>query len=262
MQEIHVPTQIEVKEADKKNVSQIIITPCHQGYGTTLGNSLRRVLLSSISGAAVEAVKIDGVQHEFSGIDGVMEDMIQIILNLKDLAVISHSNDPVRLSLTKKGAGDVTAGDFDKNADIEIVNPDLKIATVTDKGKEFSMEVIIGKGLGYVPATEKDSSNLELGTILTDSFYSPVKDVGYSIENTRVGDITDYEKLTLTVETNGTITPEDSLNQSTQILMDHYNQVLSQLGGSAAPVVEQADVEQETSEEEEVSEEDEEKTEE
>ncbi len=247
MQEIHVPNQIEVRDTDRQNVSEIVITPCHQGFGTTLGNSLRRVLLSSMRGAAVEAVRIDGVQHEFSGIDGVMEDMMQIILNLKDLAVISHSDDPIRLGLTKKGAGDVTAADFDKNADIEIINPELKIATISDKGKEFSMEVILGKGLGYVPATDKDSSNLELGTILTDSFYSPVKDVGYRIENTRVGDITDYEKLTLTVETNGTVTPEDALGQSTQILIDHYNQVLAQLNGGAPAmeevVVNEADVE-------------------
>lgn len=227
MEQIFLPTSIEFLETDRPHVGKVVITPCHQGYGTTLGNSLRRVLLSSISGAAVEAIKIEGSQHEFSAVEGVQEDVIEIMLNIKNLAVRSFSDEPVRLSLRKKGKCVVTAADFDKNADIEICSPNLKIATITDDKKEFVMEIIIGKGLGYVPAAQKDSKNLDLGTIVIDSFYSPVKDVGYSIENTRVGDITDYEKLILTVETNGTITPQDALKESTSILINHFNTILN-----------------------------------
>lgn len=227
MQHILLPSTIECQATDKPEVANVVITPCHQGYGTTLGNSLRRVLLSSIPGAAVEAIKIEGVQHEFSAIPGVQEDMIELILNIKKIAVKSFSDEPVRLSLRKKGKGAVTAADFEKNADIEIYNPNLQIATITDDKKEFVMEAIIGKGLGYVAASQKDSKNLDLGTVMVDSFYSPVKDVGYSIENTRVGDITDYEKLTLTIETNGTITPQEALQESTRILIDHFNTVLN-----------------------------------
>jgi len=226
MEQILIPSTIEINQTDRPNVSEVIITPCHQGYGVTLGNSLRRVLLSSIQGAAVEAFKIEGVQHEFSGIDGIQEDAVNFMLNLKQLAIISHSEQPVRLNLSKKGKGDVTAADFEKNSDIEIINKDLKIATLNDDKKTFNLEIIIGKGMGYVPASEKDSKNLDLGTILTDSFYSPVKDVGYKIENTRVGDITDYEKLILTIETNGTISPKEAVTNATNILMNHFSAVL------------------------------------
>jgi len=239
MDYILLPSTIEFHDTDQKNVGELIITPCHQGYGTTLGNSLRRVLLSSIEGAAVEAIKISGVQHEFSAADGILEDVVEIVLNLKKLAVVSHSSEPITLSLTKKGKGDVTAADFEKNSDIEIINPELKIATITDASKELDMEVIIGKGLGYIPASEKDGKSLDLGTILTDSFYSPIKDVGYRVENTRVGDVTDYEKLIVKIETNGTISPKEAVGLGTKILMDHYSLLLDASGGGvlAAPSV-------------------------
>ncbi len=230
MDYILLPSTIEFRETGDKNIGELIVSPCHQGYGATLGNSLRRVLLSSIEGAAAEAVKISGVQHEFSAIDGVLEDVIEVTMNLKQLAVISHSDEPITLTLTKKGKGDVTAADFTKNSDIEILNPELKIATITDAKKEFSFEVIIGKGLGYVPAGEKESKHLDLGTIVMDSFYSPIKDVGYSVENTRVGDVTDYEKLTLRIETNGTIAPKEAIERSTKILMDHFSLILDASG--------------------------------
>lgn len=226
MEHILIPSTIEFQDTDNKNVGKLILSPCHQGYGTTLGNALRRVLLSSIPGAAVEAVKIDGVDHEFSGAPGVLEDVVQIILNLKGLAIKLHSEGPIKLELKKKGLGDVTAADFEKNADVEIMNPDMKIATITDPKITFSMEVIIGKGLGYVPASEKSSKNLDLGTMLVDSFYSAVRDVGYDVENTRVGDITDYEKLTVMIETNGTISPREAVNTTTEILMKHFTSIL------------------------------------
>jgi len=227
MEHIFLPTSVSFEATDRPHVGKLIINPCHQGYGTTLGNALRRVLLSSLPGAAVGAIKIKGVQHEFSGIDGVLEDMIQIILNVKQMAVKSFVNGPVVLSLTKKGIGEITAGDFEKNSDVEIMDKDLKLMTVTDKNKEIEMEIIVEPGRGYVPVAEKDSKNLDLGTILIDSLYTPIRDVGYEIELTRVGDVTDYEKLTLTIETNGTVTPKDAVEQATKILMDHFSLVLN-----------------------------------
>ncbi len=226
MEHILLPSTIEFQETDEKNVAKVIVTPCQQGYGATLGNSLRRVLLSSLPGAAVESVKINGVQHEFSGIEGVQEDMVEVILNLKQLAVISHSDEAVKLTLSKKGKGDLTAADFDKNSDVDIINPDLKILTVTDDKKVIEMEVTIGKGWGYVPVSEKEGKNLDLGTILIDSLYTPIIDVGYRVEMIRVGDVTNYEKLVLKIETNGTITPKEALHKSTKILMDYFSLVL------------------------------------
>jgi len=236
MEHILLPSTIKFEDTEESNVVNVVFTPCHQGYGTTIGNALRRVLLSSIPGAAVEAVKIQGVQHEFSAIEGVQEDMVEVILNLKELALLVHSEQPVRLSLSKKGKGDITAADFEKNADVEIINEDLKIATLNDDSKPFEMEIIVGNGLGYVTSAQKDSSNLDLGTVLTDSFYSPVKDVGYKVENTRVGDITDYEKLTLTITTNATISPKEALGQATKLLMDHFSLLVDASDGNVSPV--------------------------
>lgn len=216
------------------NVGKMVITPCHQGYGTTLGNALRRVLLSSLPGAAVEAIKIKGVQHEFSAIEGVLEDVIEIILNVKQIAVKSFSDEPVTLSLTKKGKGDVTAGDFEKNSSVEIVNPDLKIATITDDKIKFEMEIVVGRGRGYVPVAEKQTKVLDLGTIAIDSLYTPIRDIGYTVEMTRVGDVTDFEKLTVRIETNGAITPKDAVVQATKILMDHFALILDEAGGESS----------------------------
>ncbi len=219
---IHLPTTIDFVKTDRENVEQVVVTPCSQGYGTTLGNALRRVLLSSLPGAAVESVRIEGVQHEFSAIEGVQEDVIEIILNLRQLAVRVHSDVPVVLTLKKKGKGSITAKDFSKNADVDIINDDMLIATVTDDKKEFSMEITVGRGQGYVPVAQKDAKQLDLGTIAIDSLYTPIRDVGYNVEMTRVGDVTNYEKLVLTVETDGTVTPKEAITQATEILMDHF----------------------------------------
>lgn len=245
MEQILLPTTIDFVEGDQPNTGKVIITPCQQGYGTTLGNSLRRVLLSSLPGSAVEAVKIDGVQHEFSTIEGVKEDVVEIILNLKQLAAKVHGEEPITLSLTKKGAGDVLVSDIDKNSDVEIANGDLKICTITDAKKTLSMEIIVANGRGYVPVEQKDSKSLDLGTILIDSLYTPIRDVGYNVEMTRVGDVTDYEKLIVNIETNGTVSPRDAVQQSTKILMDHFALVLDSAGSGVA------EVEVETEEEEE-----------
>jgi len=241
MEDILLPTTVEFIEGDNINVGKVVITPCHQGYGTTLGNALRRVLLSSLPGAAVEAVKISGVVHEFSAIEGVQEDMIAVILNLKNLAVRSYSTEPVTLSLHKKGKGVVKAGDFGKNSDVEVVNPDLELFTVTSDTAKIDMEIIVGSGRGYKPVEEKNSKNLDLGTILIDSLYSPIRDIGYNVELTRVGDVTDYEKLTLTIETNGTIAPREAVSQATRILMDHFALLLDveEVGAKKENVVEE-----------------------
>lgn len=243
MEHILLPNIIEVTPTDKPNVGTVVISPCQQGYGITLANALRRVLLSSLPGAAVESVKIKGVQHEFSAIDGVKEDVVEVIMNLKQLAVRCHSDEPVVLTLKKKGAGPVTASDFSKNADVEIANPEEYIATITDDKFELDMEVTVGKGFGYLPVSEKDTKSLDLGTIAIDALYTPIRDVGYTIDMTRVGDVTDYEKLTLTVETNGTITTSEALAQATKILMDYFSRILENAhnqGSAATPIMDDA----------------------
>ena len=236
MEQIFLPTAIEFLDTDRPHVGQLIISPCHQGYWTTLGNALRRVLLSSLPGAAVESAKIAGVQHEFATIAGVGEDVIELLLNVKQIAVRSFSDQPVTLHLSKKGKGPVTAADFEKNADVEVVNGGLTIATITDDKKVFEMDVTIGKGRGYVPVSEKETKHLDLGTIAIDSLFTPIRDVGYTVEMTRVGDVTDYEKLILTIETNGTVTPREAVSQATKILMDHFALILDSTGGEAETI--------------------------
>ncbi len=237
MEHIFLPTTIEFQQTKDPTIGKVVILPCHQGYGTTIGNALRRVLLSSLPGAAVECVKIDGVQHEFSAIEGVQQDVIEVILNLKQLAVRCFSDEPVVVHVSKKGMGNVTAADIEKNSAVEIVNPDVVIATITDSKKTLSMDITIGKGRGYVSAAEKDTKHLDLGTIAIDSLYTPIRDVGYHVELTRVGDVTDYEKLLLTVATNGTITPREAIRQATRILMDHFALLLDVAQEEEAPSI-------------------------
>lgn len=241
MEQIQLPSTIEfTDDANRQHVGSVTITPCHQGYGTTLGNALRRVLLSSLPGSAVESIKIDGAQHEFSAVEGVLEDMVQIIMNVKQLAVRVHADEPVTLTVSKKGKGDLTIGDFEKNADVDIVDPTQKILTMTDDKKELTMEITVGKGRGYVAVAQKDTKDLPLGTIAVDSLYTPIRDVGYNVEMTRVGDVTNYEKLTVEIETNGTISPKEAIGQSTKILMDHFALLLDAAGGASAPTTEEA----------------------
>lgn len=230
MEHIQLPTTIAFHKTDNPRIGEFVMTPCSQGYGTTLGNALRRVLLSSLPGAAVESVKITGVQHEFSAIEGVEEDVVEIILNLKQLAVRVFSDEPVVVSLKKKGKGVVTAKDIEKNSAIEIVNPDLVLAHTTDNKTTLEMDIIVGRGRGYLPVAQKNTKDLDLGTIAIDSLYTPIRDVGYNVEMTRVGDVTNYEKLTMMIETNGTITPEEAVTQATQILMEHFALILESSG--------------------------------
>lgn len=230
-----MPSKIEFLQGDEPNKGSLIVTPCFFGYGTTLGNTLRRVLLSSLPGAAVEAFKIKGVQHEFTATDGVKEDMVEIILNLKQLAIKVFSEEPVTLTINKKGPGPVKAGDIEKNSNVEVISKDMVICHLTSN-KSFEMELVVGRGRGFKPVEEKDKKTYDLGTIVIDSIYTPIKDVGYSVEYTRVGDITNYEKLTLNIETNGSISPEEAVRQSTQMLMDHFSIILAAAQEQSGPI--------------------------
>ncbi len=245
MENLLLPSKVEFIPGDSPNKGSLVVTPCFYGYGTTLGNTLRRVLLSSLPGAAVEALKIKGVQHEFSSADGLKEDVVDIILNLKQLAVRVFTDEPVTLHISKKGPGPVTGADIEKNSNAEIMNPELVLATLTSN-KPFEMDLIVGRGRGFRPVEEKDKKHYDLGTIVIDSIYTPIKDVGYNVEYTRVGDITNYEKLTLNIQTNGTISPEDAIRQATQIVTDHFSIIASSTSEAfvamSKPVVEAEEV--------------------
>ncbi|KKR34635.1 MAG: DNA-directed RNA polymerase subunit alpha [Candidatus Magasanikbacteria bacterium GW2011_GWA2_40_10] len=221
MENLLLPSKVEFVPGDAPNKGSLVVTPCYFGYGTTLGNTLRRVLLSSLPGAAVEAIKIKGVQHEFSSAEGLKEDVVDIILSLKQLAVRVFVDEPVTLHISKKGPAVVTAADIEANSSVEIMNPELVLATLTSN-KVFEMDLVVGRGRGFKPVEEKDKKHYDLGTIVIDSIYTPIKDVGYNVEYTRMGDVTNYEKLTLNIETNGTMSPSEAVKQTTQIIMDHF----------------------------------------
>lgn len=223
MEQLSLPNQIELIKDKDPHKATLIVSPCHPGYGTTIGNALRRVLLSSLPGAAVTAVKIEGADHEFTTIPNVKEDVVQIILNLKQLRLKSFSSETVRLNLKAEGERTVTAADIEPNADVEIVNTDLHLATLTNKDAKFDMEIIVRQGRGYVPIEEREEEKKEIGIIGIDSVFTPIRSVGYRVEDVRVGQKTNYDKLTLTLETDGTINPAEAVNQAIQILLDHLN---------------------------------------
>jgi DNA-directed RNA polymerase subunit alpha len=214
---------------EKPNEMLLTIEPLHHGYGTTIGNALRRVLLSSLPGAAVTAMKVKGAQHEFSALNGVKEDVLDIMLNLKKLRMKVHSEEPVVLKLSVKKEGEVTAADIEANADVEIVNPELVIATVTDKSASFDMEITVSRGRGFLPTEEREEAPTEIGVIAIDAMFSPVRTVGLKVENTRVGEITNYDKLLMTIATDGSITPQEAVEQATKILLNHFTWVQGQL---------------------------------
>jgi len=240
MEELLLPSKIEMIPGKDERHATFIMEPCFHGYGTTIGNALRRVLLSSLPGAAVTAVKIKGVTHEFSSLPGVKEDTLEVILNLKALRLRLFTDEPVRLRLTANGETEVTAADIEKNADVEIVNPDMHVATLTDKNAELEMEIFVSKGRGYLPTEERGKEKAELGVIAIDSVFSPVREVGFRVENVRVGQITNFDKLVMDIETDGTITPAESMDMSAKILIDHFTLILSR--GAVAPVAEEAPV--------------------
>lgn len=255
MENILLPSKMTFTPGSREHEEILTIEPLHHGYGTTIGNALRRVMLSSLEGAAVTGVKIKGVQHEFSTIDGVKEDVLEILLNLKLLRIKLHSDLPVTLSLTVDGKeGEVTASDIEKNADVEIANPELVIATITTKGIKLHMDIVVDHGRGFVPTEERDNSVNDIGMIAIDSLFSPVHTVGMKIENTRVGEITNYDKVIMNIITDGTITAKEAVEQATKIILSHFNWLENQFKNSsllsgASEAEEEEVVEEEVSEE-------------
>ena len=217
--EAPVGANIEVRER-RENYAKFVIEPLERGFGITLGNALRRVLLSSIPGAAVTYVKIDGVLHEFSTISGVVEDTVDLLLNLKGLPIKLNSEDPKVLSLQVSGAKEVTAGDIAPDADVEILQPNYHIATLSKKDAKLSMEIGVEKSRGYVTSDKQRNIEHMIGLIPMDSIFSPIRKVNFSVDDTRVGQSVDFDRLTLEIETNGSITPDDALSEAAQILTE------------------------------------------
>lgn len=221
MIEIKKPRIECIETPTDSSYGKYIIEPLERGYGTTLGNSLRRVLLSSLEGVAVTSIRIAGVQHEFSTIPGVVEDVTEIVLNVKSIIAKLHSQEPKTVYIEASGAGVVTAGDIKADAEVEILNPDQVIATLNESGS-LSMELVLDHGRGYVTADKNKNPAAPIGTIPVDSIYTPVLKVNYSVENTRVGNQTDYDKLTIEVWTDDTISSRDALSLGAKVLVDHF----------------------------------------
>ena len=214
------PEKLDVEHgSDPHRVATVVAEPLERGFGMTLGNAIRRVLLSSLQGAAVTAVQIDGVLHEFSSIPGVREDVTDIVLNIKQLALRMHGEGPKRMMLTATGPGEVKASQLQTGHDIEVMNPDLVICTL-DEAAKLGMELTVNLGKGYVPAAANRPEDAPIGLIPVDAIYSPVRRVSYKVEPTRVGQVTDYDRLLLQVETNGAVSPEDSVALAARILQD------------------------------------------
>lgn len=221
--DINLPELKEDKISD--NAAKFVLEPLYPGYGMTLGNSIRRVLLSSLAGSAITAVKIEGVSHEFSAISGVKEDTIEIILNLKQVRFRNPNEEPVILSLKKTG-GVVTAGDIATVNDVEVVNPELVIAHLDNSKAKLEMELRVEQGRGYVPVESRGGEKLPVGMIAIDAIYTPIRRVRYDVQNTRVGQMTNLDRLTVEVETDGTVTPKEAIMQAAEVLVGHF-QVLA-----------------------------------
>lgn len=226
MQLITLPQKPKYTGIDGKS-GKFEIEGCYPGYGTTLGNALRRVLLSSLSGAAVTSVKIKGVTHEFSTIPDVLEDVIQIVLNLKQIRFKSYKDEPVKAKLKARGEKAINAGMIDCPSDIEIINKDAHIATLTNPKAELEMEVEVQGGIGYVPVEQQEKSEKEIGVIALDAVYTPVRRVNYIVDNMRVGKRTDFEKITLEIATDGTIKPREAFTRAIKILVDQFSTLSS-----------------------------------
>ncbi len=227
MQNIALPKKIEFKSGNQPHEGIIVIEPLFPGYGMTLGNSLRRVLLSSLPGAAVIGVKVKGASHEFMALPNVKEDVLEIILNLKQLRFKIHTDEEVKLELKVKGKKIVTAADITKDAQVDIKNPTLKIAHITDEAGSLEIEITVRDGRGYRMAEGTKKDNRDIGYIEIDSIFSPVIMVSINVENTRVGKMTNWDKLSLTVKTDGTITAEEAFKEAVKILVNQYSSFLS-----------------------------------
>ena len=242
--------KIEIAEiSEDKKYGRFVVEPLERGYGTTLGNSLRRIMLSSLPGAAVSQVKIEGVLHEFSSVPGVKEDVTEIIMNIKSLAIRNNSetNEVKTAYIEYEGEGVVRASDIQVDQDIEILNPDLVIATLSGKNTKLYMELTITRGRGYVSADKNKREDLPIGVIAIDSIYTPVERVNVTVQNTRVGQITDFDKLTLDVHTNGTLVPDEAVSLAAKVLSEHLSLFinLSENAKNAEVMVEKEDNEKE-----------------
>lgn len=222
MIEIEKPKIECVQSSDDSTYGKFVIEPLERGYGITLGNSLRRILLSSLPGVAVQSIKIDGVLHEFSTVPGVIEDVTEIILNIKNLSMKLFTDGPKIVYIDADGEGPVTAGDIKADSDVEILNPHLHICTLNGENR-FYMELVLNKSRGYVPAEKNKQAGQPIGIIPVDSIYTPVRKVNYTVENTRVGQVTDYDKLMLEVWTSGSIKPDEAISLGAKILSEHLN---------------------------------------
>jgi DNA-directed RNA polymerase subunit alpha len=238
-QELIKPNKLEVSPGqDPSRFATIVIEPLERGFAMTLGSALRRVLLSSLQGAAVTAVQIDGVLHEFSSISGVREDVTDVVLNLKSMALRYHGSEPRRISLSATGPGEITAGMIQASHDVEIIDPDHVICTLDD-GAKINMEMTVETGKGYVAATQNRAEDAPIGLMPIDAIYSPVRRVAFRVDNTRVGQVTDYDKLIMEVETNGTVSPEDAVALAARILQDQLQTFINFEEPTAQPSTEQ-----------------------
>ncbi len=223
MQTISLPKKIEFINGKGPNQKTVIIEPCYPGYGITLGNALRRVLLSSLPGAAVVGVKIKGANHEFMALPNIKEDVLEIILNLKQLRLKIHGDEAVKLELDARGEKEAKAKDIKKNSQAEIVNPDLTLAHITDVAGSLNMEIYASRGKGYEMVEGREEKKHEIGYIEIDSIFSPIREVGINVENVRVGKMTNWDKLILDITTDGTITVEEAFNESVKILIKQFS---------------------------------------
>jgi DNA-directed RNA polymerase subunit alpha len=243
MQKVVLPKNFEFIAGDTPHAGQVVIGPCYPGYGTTLGNGIRRVLLSSLPGAAVLGVKIANANHEFSALDNVKEDVLQVILNLKQLRLKIHNKEAgevVTLKISHKGGGTVTAAEIEASPDVEVVNKDLVIAEITDDKGSFEADIFASNGYGYVSIENRASQEeKEVGYIEMDSIFTPITAVQLNIENVRVGQMTDWEKMVLSITTDGTITYEDAFKSAVEILVEQFGFMLEQAGGEVKAAIEE-----------------------
>lgn len=237
---IHNPALSTVDEHSATSAT-FVIEPLHAGYGNTLGNSIRRVLLSSIKGAAIVAFRVEGASHEFSTIPGVKEDVVDIMLNLKNVSLRVHTDEPVELRLEKKGAGEITAADIKTTADVEVINKDQVIATIDDPKKSIVMDLVVETGRGYRTIEESSVSRLHSDMIALDAVFSPVLRVRYKVNSTRVGQETNLDKLSVTIDTDGSVSPKEAFEESAAILVNQYSALAGSTTVEAAPVLGQSD---------------------
>jgi DNA-directed RNA polymerase subunit alpha len=230
---IHIPKEVKVISHGDTH-AEVLLEGLYPGYGITVGNALRRVLLSSLPGAAITSFRIAGVPHEFTTIPGVVEDVVEIMLNLKRIRLKSFSEEPVELTLKVKGEREVKAGDIEKNPMVEIVNPEAHIATITEKNVSLEMMFRVERGIGYLPVELRKKEKLPIGEIALDAIFTPITKVNFQVENMRVGDRTDYNRLRLSVDTDGTTDPIAAIKEASEILMEHFA-LFSSLGGAPEP---------------------------